>query len=71
MLKALYDEEQLREIHLKRLIRENTEEVTDKHIRSVIDMLGSMGMGKEEMISHLMNTFDIDEKKAIEYIEEC
>lgn len=75
MLKALYDEEQLREIHLKRLIRENTEEVTsevtDKHIRSVIDMLGSMGMGKEEMISRLMNTFDIDEKKAIEYIEEC
>ena len=71
MLKALYDEEQLRKIHLKRLIRENTEEVTDKHIRSVMDMLGSMGMGKEEMISRLMNTFDIDEKKAVEYIEEC
>lgn len=85
MLKALYDEEYLREIHLKRLIRETTEEVTekvteevteavtskvtDKHIRSVVEMLETMGMDRADMIANLMHTFEIDEEKAISYIE--
>ena len=85
MLKALYDEEHLREIHLNRIIRETTEEVTEKvttevteavtsevtdtHIRSAVKMLRGMDMSSEEITAKLMEMFGIDKKQAAEYAE--
>lgn len=76
MLKTLYDEEYLREIHIKNLLRENTEEVTeavksevtDTHIRSAVKMLRGMDMSSEEITAKLMEMFGIDKKQAAEYV---
>ena len=81
MLKTLYDEEYLREIHIKNLLRENTEEVTEKvtievtsevtdtHIRSAVKVFRDMDMSSEEITAKLMEMFGIDKKQAAEYAE--